>query len=289
MQAQDHIAHEQIDKYIDRADLSEADRLTIEKHLAQCPECRETAASLKTISAALSHWTARKHGEAYQQADPERRERTCRLIQEKLNPSGMSLEQEETQVAAAAVKTNRHIDQLKDLLRYITTPKIIAATAAACLALFIALRDPSLNIDIRVTGFIHATETQVRGPDDVKTLRETDLKDGQTILSGEYFRIHFSVDRDAYVYALIADSSGGVTRLFSGKMKDGEEAAFPDNSHPPIQLDDQPGTETVYVLAFDGPVDDFEQKIRKLTETGGDAIKKAFPDAVVQSFRLNHL
>lgn len=62
-----HIPPEELADYFDAA-LSEGWESEIEEHLAECTTCTEEARRLHTFSRVWDHWTARAHGEAYQQA-----------------------------------------------------------------------------------------------------------------------------------------------------------------------------------------------------------------------------
>ena len=51
-----------------------------------------------------------------------------------------------------------------------------------------------------------------------KTPVEFEIKEGDALSSGDYFRIKLRPDEDAHVYVLFYDSTGKVSKLFSDKI-----------------------------------------------------------------------
>ncbi len=85
--------------------------------------------------------------------------------------------------------------------------------------------------------------------------QEVVLRDGGMLRSGAGLKIVFQTSREAHVYALLLDSAGKASVIFPGddfelanRVKAGKQVELPPGDLW-FFLDDQPGTETIYVLA----------------------------------------
>ncbi len=85
--------------------------------------------------------------------------------------------------------------------------------------------------------------------------QEVVLRDGGMLRSGDGLKIVFQTSREAHVYALLLDSAGKASVIFPGddfelanRVKAGKQVELPPGDLW-FFLDDQPGTETIYVLA----------------------------------------
>ena len=84
---------------------------------------------------------------------------------------------------------------------------------------------------------------------------EVVIREGSTLRSGDGLKIVFETNRDAYVYALLLDSGGKGNVIFpsenfamSNHVRGGQQIEIP-SSGLWFFLDNQVGTETIYVLA----------------------------------------
>lgn len=96
------------------------------------------------------------------------------------------------------------------------------------------------------------------------------VNEGAVLRSRDNFQVHVEVNRPSYIYVLIYDSQGRAGRLFPDVKID-----QPEFIHPGAQvvipgrdlwfwLDDETGTETIYVLASEKPMTDIQALLAKM-------------------------
>jgi uncharacterized protein DUF4384 len=105
---------------------------------------------------------------------------------------------------------------------------------------------------------------------------EVFVNEGSTLRSRDNFQIHLKSSRPAYIYILIYDSEGKASQLFpdpkieeSGFVQEGQSLAVP-GPESWFWLDDNTGTETIYVLASENPMADIRGLLAKM-QTADDA------------------
>jgi len=124
--------------------------------------------------------------------------------------------------------------------------------------------------------------------------KETELQEGNTLRSGDSFRIKFELRKGAYVCLLVLNSQGDLTKLFPGKATSSVFRAEPGVTYfvPQddewFQLDDNKGVERIYLLVSSAPIGDIDQKIDQLKKSGIDKIVSLFPGVKIQSFSFKH-
>ncbi|MCX6879247.1 MAG: serine/threonine-protein kinase [Verrucomicrobia bacterium] len=91
------------------------------------------------------------------------------------------------------------------------------------------------------------------------------IVDGATLLSDDQFRVFAETDSDCHLYVINVDGTGRAARLYpdtqaaqSSRVEAGQPVTLPDNRAKWFQLDAQPGTETVYLIASGEPVPELE-------------------------------
>jgi hypothetical protein len=129
------------------------------------------------------------------------------------------------------------------------------------------------------------TQTGFRG--DQPEYKEFQVEPGGNIMSGDYFRFQVTIDNDAIVYALFQDSAGAIQAMEVGFVAGGTELSLPDGDNW-FHLDDNVGTEKLYLVASDGKIDGFDEKVDKLKHDGIETIERVFPDATVKVFKFDH-
>lgn len=124
--------------------------------------------------------------------------------------------------------------------------------------------------------------------------REVDVKDGGVLHSGDMFRIKFELQEEAYVYLLALDSLGNIVRIFPKKdtatpvkVKPNETYVVPKEDEW-LQLDNNTGQETLYLLASPETIEDIDQRIDQLKKSGIDKITEISPEVKIQSFSFRH-
>jgi hypothetical protein len=96
---------------------------------------------------------------------------------------------------------------------------------------------------------------------------EVIVKEGSTLRSKDNLRIDVRPSRDCYLYVIIHDSQGIVDLLFPSQMASGNNHAkggrtytIPKNNDWFV-LDENPGTETIYIVASVTPMEDIDRLI----------------------------
>jgi hypothetical protein len=99
------------------------------------------------------------------------------------------------------------------------------------------------------------------------------IRDGTMLRSRDNFRVHLETNRPAYVYILLYDSQGKASQLFpdprinhSGLTDAGAKLAVPD-ANMWFWLDEDLGTETIFVLASEKPMTDIRALLAKIEKT----------------------
>jgi CHAT domain-containing protein len=107
------------------------------------------------------------------------------------------------------------------------------------------------------------------------------VNEGSVLRSRDNFQVHVEANRPAYVYILIYDSQGRATQLFPDPKIDrpeffeaGGKAVIPRRDLW-YWLDDETGTETVYVLASEKPMTDIRGLLAKMMVTDDNGKKNA--------------
>ena len=108
-----------------------------------------------------------------------------------------------------------------------------------------------------------------------------------TLKSGDYFQVRTRIDRDSYVYVVFHDSLNKITGLEQGYIAGGMEFFLPDKDNW-YQLDTNTGGETIYVLASENEISDFDAKVQKLRNADVADIEQIFPEAIIQPFSFKH-
>ncbi|HOE18731.1 MAG TPA: CHAT domain-containing protein [Syntrophorhabdaceae bacterium] len=108
---------------------------------------------------------------------------------------------------------------------------------------------------------------------------EVIIREGGVLQSYDNFQVHFSTNKDAHVYLLIFDSENNAKLLFPDpKIQLGNKVkGYVDYVVPSMNqwfwLDENIGTETLYLLASEKPLDDIQDLLDKMEKAG--AKKKA--------------
>lgn len=134
----------------------------------------------------------------------------------------------------------------------------------------IAMKSPPPQQQIRVEFNLIAERRQSNG-----TWVEVPVREGSLLRTHDQFQVHIQPQSEGYVYALIYDSSGKVSLLFpseyqaDNRVRPGTEYILPQGGLF-YELDEVPGTETIYLIASATPMDDLAWLLEKM-EKAGDA------------------
>ena len=101
---------------------------------------------------------------------------------------------------------------------------------------------------------------------------EVIVREGSVLQSRVHFQVHVETNKRSYIYVLLFDSQGGATQLFpdpkienAGFLDGGRKIAVPDKDLW-FWLDENPGTETVYVVASEEPLHDIRGLLSKMNK-----------------------
>ncbi len=110
---------------------------------------------------------------------------------------------------------------------------------------------------------------------------EMRLGDGSTVRSGQKFRIRVQPNSDCYLYVLLYDSQGRASVLFPHKkiglpndIRGGVSYEIPEGSKW-YWFDDQPGTETFYLVASYTRLNDLDRLLVKMQQDGNRHVQIA--------------
>jgi hypothetical protein len=116
------------------------------------------------------------------------------------------------------------------------------------------------------------------------------VNEGAELQSHDNLQIHFTTNKDAYVYVLIFDSKHNVELLFpdpkiklANNVKSGVEYTVPSPNEW-FWLDENAGTETLYVLASETPLEDIQSLIKGM-KTAGVRQKQELSEQVQEKVR----
>ena len=166
--------------------------------------------------------------------------------------------------------------------------KPVAALATVCLVMFFSIyvlmdnQGSPYAIKINLQG---RTQTDFRGGQ--PEYKEFQVQPGGELKSGDYFRFQTKIDKDAYVYVIFQDSSGAIQSLEKGFIAGGKSFFLPDGDKW-YHLDENTGTEKIYLLASKDRIKDFRKRVEELKGMGIDNIEKVFSEATVQVFSFKH-
>ena len=96
----------------------------------------------------------------------------------------------------------------------------------------------------------------------IRDSQEFEVREGDTLYSGDRFKIEVGASRDAYVYLIGLHHGGEFQQIFpnperpaNNLVSKGERRVFPERFW---YLDENTGTETMFILASRAPVDDLD-------------------------------
>ncbi len=165
----------------------------------------------------------------------------------------------------------------------LSTHKTRNAIAAACIVLVFAIyglffritSENDISVSFRVIG------------DALETPRSETEKEF-ILQSGDYYKIRFDIDKEAYVYVIFHDSSGQIDKASFGKRKRGTHVVSQGSNAIPFQLDYTTGTETVFLLVSMKKINRFDEKVEELGKSGIGRINKIFPEAIIEPYSYRH-
>lgn len=120
---------------------------------------------------------------------------------------------------------------------------------------------------------------------------EVIVREGSVLQSRDHFQVHVETNKPSHVYVLLFDSQGQAAQLFPdpkiehpGFLESGRKVVVPDKDLW-FWLDENPGTETVYVLASEEPMSDIRGLLSKM-DKAGNAERKRLSRQIRQQIQI---
>jgi hypothetical protein len=219
-------------------------RAFMEKHLLSCPACTDYLVALHKVS----HFPA---DEMLPEVPAAQIAKARGLMEGKKK---------------AASKETTLIKSIKEFFsfQWISRPiPVLAQSCAAALGvvlvcaaayLFVQQGTP-LSAQFEVTG-MSSEVTRGTTPAASRVIKEGDI-----LYADDYCRISFELNRDAFAYVFYYDSGGKLHQLYPDpaavmpqKVEGGKTYGVPENKEACFMLDDQKGTETIFMVASAKPI-----------------------------------
>lgn len=110
---------------------------------------------------------------------------------------------------------------------------------------------------------------------------------GQTMKTGDEFKISFILNKASYAYLFFWGSAGDLRPLLRGSFNPNNAVTVPGGMEW-YYLDAHPGIETIIILVSNKEIKDFDARLNKMARMDQSEIQKHFPDAQPFSFSINH-
>ena len=183
--------------------------------------------------------------------------------------------------------SSKAIEHARQWFSALFTPKFGLVIATACLVLFFILNyDQRFNVSANIALIADTGPSSVRG--NTATSGPFELKEGETLKTGDHFQIKINTDKDAHCYLLLADAgTGQTTVLFRGNILADRPKVISEGAKG-FRLGVYRGAKTVYMLASEKEIEDFDVKIQELQKEGEKFIRSLFPKVSVRTFHFEH-
>jgi CHAT domain-containing protein len=117
------------------------------------------------------------------------------------------------------------------------------------------------------------------------------VREGSVLQSGDHFQVHVEINKRAHVYVLLFDSQGQAKELFpnpkieqAGFIDGGQRIAVPEKDLW-FWLDENTGTETLYILASEKPLPNIRELLRKM-EAADEAGKRRISQEIKNNITI---
>jgi hypothetical protein len=229
----------------------------IEKHLLLCPTCCNYVVSLNKV-------INFPEGETLPEVPPEKIRAVDRLVKDK------SVESTEKGSLFRSVKEFLRLDWLMQPM-----PVMVKSCATALVVLFVftavyVYYQQSTSLGVQMEVISKAGTITTRGTTGDKEVEKI-IKEGDTLYSNDFCRISFELDKNAYAYIFYYDSTGTLEQLYPDpkvleplKVMAKTTYVIPPGDDSWFQLDDQTGTETVFMVASEEPLDNLKEVLVSL-------------------------
>ena len=255
----------------------------IEKHLLSCTLCCDYVVSLNKV-------INFPEGETLPEVPPEKIRAVGRLVNDK---------------PAESKEKGSLLKSLKEFLSldWLTQPMPVmvksCATALVVLFMFTAVYvyyQQSTSLGVQMNVFSKSGAITTRGTTGDKEVEKI-IKEGDTLYSNDFCRISFELDKNAYAYILYYDSKGTLEQLYPGpkaikplKVMAKTTYVIPPGDGSWFQLDEQTGTETVFMVASEEPLSNLKEVLVSLQGLSREEVLKTLKSQapVVKVLNFKH-
>ena len=239
----------------------------IQKHLLSCDLCCDYVVSLNKV-------INFPEGEPLPEVPPAKIRAVDRLVQEK------RVESKEKGGLFRSLKEFLSFDWLMQPM-----PVMVKSCATALVVLFVFTavyyyqQITSLGVQMEVISKSGTITTRgTAGDQEVERI----VKEGDILYSNDFCRISFELDKNAYAYILYYDSQGALDQLYPDpkalkplKVMGKTTYIIPPGDDSWFQLDEQTGTETVFMVASEEPLSNFKEVLVSLQGASREEVLKA--------------
>ena len=253
----------------------------IEKHLLSCPPCCDYVVSLNKV-------INFPEGEHLPEVPPDKIRAVDRLVKSGDSRKKGNLFQ--------SIKDFLNLDWLMQPM-----PVMVKSCAAALVVLFMFStlyiyyqQSNSLGVQMELVSKTRTIST--RGTTGEKEVEKI-IKEGDTLYSNDYCRISFELKKNAYAYILYLNSTGTLEQLYPGpramrpqKVLGNTRYVIPPGDDSWFQLDEQTGTETVFLVASEEPISNLKEVYASLQGAGREEVLKTLQSKapVVKVLNFQH-
>ncbi len=256
---------------------------TIEKHLISCPTCCDYVVSLNKV-------INFPEGEPLPEVPPEQIRAAGRLVKEK------PAEGKEKGGLFQSLKEFLSLDWLLQPMPVMV--KTCAATLVAVVMFFAAYLyyQQFVPLSAQMELVSKSSTFTTRGTTGDKEVEKI-IKEGDTLYSNDFCRISFELDKNAYAYILYYDSKGTLEQLYPAprvmkplKVMANTTYVIPPGEDSWFQLDEQTGTETVFMVASEEPLSNLKEVLVSLQGSNREEVLKTLKSQapVVKVLNFKH-
>ena len=255
----------------------------IENHILLCSECSDYVISLNKI-------INFPEGEPLPEVPPDQIRAVDRLVKEK------RAESKEKGDLFQSLKEFLSLDWLMQPM-----PVMVKSCATALVVLFVftvlyVYYQQSTSLGVQMALISKSGTITTRGTTGDKEVEKI-IKEGDTLYSNDFCRISFELDKNAYAYILYYDSKGTLEQLYPDprvmkplKVMGKTTYVIPPGEDSWFQLDEQTGTETVFMVASEKPLSNFKEVLVSLQESSREKVLKTLKSqaSVVKVLNFKH-
>ena len=180
-------------------------------------------------------------------------------------------------------------------------PVMVKSCAAALVVLFIfstlyIYYQQSTSLGVQMALVSKTSTITTRGTTGDKEVEKI-IKEGDTLYSNDYCRISFELGKNAYAYIIYLNSKGTLEQLYPGprairpqKVLGNTRYVIPPGDDSWFQLDEQTGTETVFLVASEEPISNLKEVYTSLQGAGRKEVLKTLKSTapVVKVLNFQH-